>query len=272
MARRLARLFEEETIAVLRARRRIAARVCLGQDAAMVAAREGIDPERAADILAHPLILGLVAVWRHLLAWVREGHPNEALERLGERLLTHELETGNRFIVNLVARFLVQVGHPGRGLLLWTVQRFVRLAQRQRVTRRPRADRPGPSQPSLEEPSLDEQEARAAHRAMREAALATGMLGGLDLRRLPRDWVQGVGRSLFDQVCGLIERRLPLLLGEEPGTAPPPRTPPRTPPRPPSRPPSKTPAPPPPPATSPALRAFKRALLGSGARASPHAA
>ena len=199
-------------------RRRIAARICMGQGVAEIARLEGLAVERAVAIVRHPLIVRLALVWMAFLGRVRDGRGLEPLEAVGLMLAEHELETGNAPCANFLCKLWAFVGSPGRGLVQLVARRFCALAL-QDVVRPPRepADLFDPTTPAEKpEPSADALRARDARRAMLAEARRFGMGGGLDLRYLPRDWRRGIQESLFRKLAHALECRQAMLLLDRP--------------------------------------------------------
>ena len=137
---RLASLMEPDRVGAVLARRRIAARLCMGQSIAEMARLEGVWVARMVEIVHHPAIRALATLWMAFLLRLRRVTDLEPFLGHATRLAEHELETGNGPVADFLCRLWAAAGSPARGLLEYVARRFARLALLDAV-RRKRAPR-----------------------------------------------------------------------------------------------------------------------------------
>ena len=113
----LATIFDLVSLQPMLQRRRIAARICMGQGVAEIARLEGVTLERASWLVGHPIIRLLSIVWMAFLWRVHDDRDLGYFQELGQRMAEHELETANLPVAVFLCRCWKLVGSPGRGLL-----------------------------------------------------------------------------------------------------------------------------------------------------------
>ena len=219
---RLAMLLEPDRVGAVLARRRIAARLCMGQSVPEMARLEGVSVARMVEIIHHPTIRTLACLWMAFLGRMRRVEGLDPFLGHALRLAEHELETGNAGVAVFLCRLWAFAGSPARGLLEYVAKRFCRLALLDKVQhRRPPATSEAPPPPRPEVPPAVLAERSSLRAMLARARAAAKEWGGLDLRYLPMGHRRGIPESLFRKLAHVLEQRGDILGQDRPAFAPP---------------------------------------------------